>query len=398
MNKQKNVPKLRFPEFSGEWGKDYLGNLALFFKGKGISKDDIDLNGDLACIRYGELYTHYSETIDKTISKTLVNIKDTFLSQKNDVIIPASGESAIDIARASCVLNEGIALGGDLNVLRTPLNGIFLAYYLNNAKKQDIARLSQGISIIHLYSAQLKLLGLSYPSLKEQQKIADFLSSVDKKIDALKQKQQLLQQYKKGMMQKLFSQQIHFKDDNGQGYPEWKNEKLSHTCKIVMGTSPDSKNYNSDNYGLPLIQGNADIVNRMSAPRVFTTQITKECFIGDILLTVRAPVGAVAKAFHHACIGRGICSISAVKNVEQEYIYQYLLFIEECWAKYSQGSTFDSINSSDLKELAIDIPSKQEQQKIANFLSAIDKKINLVTTQIEQTEQFKKGLLQQLFV
>lgn len=126
------------------------------------------------------------------------------LSQENDVIIPASGETQIDIATAACVLNGGIALGGDLNIIRAKLNGVFLAYYLNNAKKRDIAQMAQGVSVIHLYPSQLKTIMIAIPSPQEQQTIASCLSAVDELITAQKEKIEQLQLHKEGLMQGLF--------------------------------------------------------------------------------------------------------------------------------------------------------------------------------------------------
>ncbi|MDI1308451.1 MAG: restriction endonuclease subunit S [Methylotenera sp.] len=204
------VPKLRFPEFrdAGEWEEKQLGEVATFAKGKGISKSDISLNGSQPCIRYGELYTHYKETINTVISYTDIPSNDLVLSQANDVIIPASGETQIDIATASCVLKSGIALGGDLNIVRTKMNGVFLSYYLNNAKKKAIAELAQGISVVHLYSSQLKTLNINTPKLSEQQRIAGFLSSIDELIAAQTQKIDALKAHKKGLMQQLFPASI----------------------------------------------------------------------------------------------------------------------------------------------------------------------------------------------
>jgi type I restriction enzyme, S subunit len=161
MNKNKKlIPELRFPEFEkeGEWVTKNMGAVASFSKGKGISKADIAENGNLPCIRYGELYTHYTETIDEVKSYTNLSSDELVLSEANDVIIPASGETQIDIATASCVLRSGIALGGDLNIIRSEIDGVFLSYYLNNAKKKEIAQLAQGISVVHLYSNQLQTL------------------------------------------------------------------------------------------------------------------------------------------------------------------------------------------------------------------------------------------------
>ena len=197
---------MRFPEFEkdGQWNEKILDDVATFSKGKGISKSDIVENGKIPCIRYGELYTHYTETISNIHSYTNLNPKNLLLSEANDVIIPASGETQIDIATASCVLEDGIALGGDLNIIKTEINGVFLSYYLNNAKKMDIAQIAQGISVVHLYANQLKTLVLNIPKPKEQQKIASCLSVLDELIKAQSVKIEQLQQHKKGLMQGLF--------------------------------------------------------------------------------------------------------------------------------------------------------------------------------------------------
>jgi type I restriction enzyme S subunit len=204
------VPKYRFPEFKKDeiWAEKSLDEAATILKGKGISKADIVEDGDLPCIRYGELYTHYNETISTVKSYTNSNPEDLVLSKANDVIIPASGETQIDIATASCVLESGIALGGDLNIIRSKINGVFLSYYLNNAKKHDIAQMAQGIAVVHLYPNQLKTLQLQIPSPMEQVKIASCLSTLDSLIKIQAEKIEQLKLHKKGLMQGLFPKMI----------------------------------------------------------------------------------------------------------------------------------------------------------------------------------------------
>jgi type I restriction enzyme S subunit len=203
---KETVPKFRFPEFinDAEWVEKTLDEVATFLKGKGISKSDIAENGSLPCIRYGELYTHYNETISVIKSYTNLSTNDLVLSKANDVIIPASGETQEDIATASCVLADGIALGGDLNIIRTKINGVFLSYFMNNVKKKEIAQLAQGISVVHLYSNQLKTLKINIPKPREQQKIASCLSALDELITSQVKKIEHLKQHKKGLMQGLF--------------------------------------------------------------------------------------------------------------------------------------------------------------------------------------------------
>ena len=200
------VPRLRFPEFreAGEWSKKNLGAIATFYKGKGISKADIVENGVQPCIRYGELYTIYGETIHKIVSNTNVDASELFLSKKNDVIIPSSGETKIDIAKASCVLNDDIALGSDLNIIRSNQNGIFLSYQLNGPLRVSIAKVAQGDTVVHLYPTQIKQLNVLVPCPNEQQKIANCLSSIDALIDMQVDKLDALKTHKKALMQQLF--------------------------------------------------------------------------------------------------------------------------------------------------------------------------------------------------
>ena len=171
-----------------------------------------------------------------------MSLDESVVSQANDVIIPASGETQLDITTASCVLREGIILGGDLNIIRTANSGVFLSYYLNNKGRYDIARLSQGSSVVHLYSKQLSRLKINFPALPEQQKIASFLTAVDDKITQLTKKKALLEQYKKGVMQRIFSQEIRFRDDEGGDYPEWEKKELKSVASFFSGGTPSSSN------------------------------------------------------------------------------------------------------------------------------------------------------------
>lgn len=199
--------EIRFKDENGEdypeWEEKCLGSVTKFSKGKGISKKEITNNG-IECIRYGELYTTYTEKIEKIYSKTNLLKNELILSEANDVVIPSSGETAIDIATASCVMKDGVALGGDINILKTDMNGLFLAYYINNPAKIEVASLSKGVSVVHLYEKDLKILNIRFPSLLEQQKIANFLASIDDKISNIEKSLEELKTYKKGLLQKMF--------------------------------------------------------------------------------------------------------------------------------------------------------------------------------------------------
>jgi len=168
---------------------------------------------------------------------------------------------------------------------------------------------------------------------------------------------------------------------------------LGDVVDIQMGQSPNSSNYNSRGDGLPLIQGNADISNRQTIKRVFTSQITKLGKAGDILMSVRAPVGEIARATFDVCLGRGVCAL----RFPNDFLYHYLIFLEPTWGKHSKGSTFDAVNSSDINAVEISIPSyTSEQTAIATILSDMDAEIAALEQRRDKTRALKQGMMQEL--
>ncbi|MDO5571655.1 MAG: restriction endonuclease subunit S [Bacteroidales bacterium] len=183
LRSKSNVPNLRFPEFKGEWKAEQLSDIAKLTKGVGISKDQLSVSGEL-CILYGELYTKYDlEIINEVLSKTDIHTDKLIRSKANDVIIPCSGETAVDIASARCVSLDNILLGGDLNIIRLNYyDGSFMSYQLNGKRKYDIAKVAQGVSVVHLYGEHLKGIITYNPKLDEQKKIVRLLSLLDERI------------------------------------------------------------------------------------------------------------------------------------------------------------------------------------------------------------------------
>nr|WP_104499405.1 restriction endonuclease subunit S [Acinetobacter indicus] len=410
------VPKLRFKEFDGDWSPYVLKDFVSFRKGKGISKADISENGINECIRYGELYTTYGQVIDHIHSKTNVSKSECILSKAGDVIIPASGETQIDIATASCVLHDDIILSGDLNILSHEENGSWLAYYLSSAKKLEIAQLAQGNSVVHLYSSQLKDLKINKPSKEEQTKIASFLSNVDEKISQLTQKHDLLSQYKQGMMQKLFSQQLRFKADDGSEFGEWESRSLGDTVTTMQ--SGLSRQLHDEDIGLVVLRSNNVIDNKVSFDDVKFWYLNDPQGAdvnnyllddGDILVNFINSMAQIGKsAIYRKTLDRKvICTtnILRIKADQTKVTSEFLNFIFQTneYQNYIQSITKPAVNQAsfttkEFKMMIFKIPCLEEQTKIANFLSAIDQKIEVVAQQIEQAKQWKKGLLQQMFV
>ena len=381
-----NTPTLRFPEFKEEWENTKLGKVAKFSKGKGISKSEISEYGINECIRYGELYTRYGEVIQDVFSKTNADINKSVVSEANDVIIPASGETQIDIATASCVMKSGVILGGDLNIIKTNKNGVFLSYYLNSKRKLDIANLAQGISVVHLYSSQLALLNLNFPTLPEQQKIATFLTAVDEKLQASKQKKSLLEQYKKGVIQKIFSQELQFKDDNGNAFADWEHKKLGDIAKITTGSS----NRVDSN-----LDGEFTFFDRSQDIR----SSNRFLFDAEAIIVPGEGQEFIPKHF----IGKfdlhqRTYAIMNFENQNGKFLYYSISFNSNHLNSHAVGSTVKSLRLPMFEKMPVGLPCLEEQTKIATFLSTIDEKINQCQAQITNTEVWKKGLLQGMFV
>jgi type I restriction enzyme S subunit len=409
------VPKLRFKEFSGEWKEKKLGGIVTIFKGKGISKNDVVKNGKIDCIRYGELYTEYREIIKNIKSKTNLEKNNLIFSKENDVIIPSSGETNIDIATAHCVLKNNVALGGDLNILRGNENGIFLAYYLSNAKKYDITKLAQGIAVVHLYASQLETLKLQLPPPKEQQKIASCLSSLDSLIEAQNKKVSALKQHKKGLMQQLFPAEgerepkLRFKAFSG----EWEKKELGYignTFNGLTGKTKDDfgigKSYiqymqvfsnskiDTANFGLVAVKSD-DKQNKVKYGDVFFTTSSETLNeIGFSSVLTKKVKDVYLNSF---CFGyRPKCLDDLVPKFSQFFFRSET--VRKGIINLGQGSIRVNISKVKFLELEFYFPKKQEQQKIANTLSTLDNLIEAQNQQINHLKQHKKGLIQQLFV
>ena len=175
---------------------------------------------------------------------------------------------------------------------------------------------------------------------------------------------------------------------------EWEQRKLGDEVRIVMGQSPNSENYTDDPNDYILVQGNADMKNGRVLPRVWTTQVTKQAEKDDLILSVRAPVGDIGKTAYDVVIGRGVAAIKG-----NEFIFQNLgkMKSDGYWTRYSTGSTFESINSTDIKEAIISVPAIEEQDKIGSFFKQLDNTIALHQRKLDLLKEQKKGYLQKMF-
>lgn len=236
---------------------------------------------------------------------------------------------------------------------------------------------------------------LAMPLLKEQKKIAEILFTQDKAIELQARKIEELKRFKKGCLEKMFPRK-------GQKVPEkrfpgftddWEQRKLGDVVQITMGQSPDGSTYSDEPSDYILVQGNADLQNGWVCPRIWTTQITKKADAGDLIMSVRAPAGAMGKTAYNAVIGRGVAAIKG-----NEFIYQLLVKMDTdgFWKTLSCGSTFESLNSDNIKNAEVKIPTAAEQIKIGGFFQYLDNLITLHQRKLEEMEKQKKALMQLL--
>lgn len=393
LKKKRRVPELRFPEFSGEWEEKRLGEIVNFKKGKGITKRTLTEYGT-KCILYGQLYTTYNEIITGISSYTDIDEQKLLFGNMGDILIPSSGETALDMSLASALLVDNVALGGDINILRPKNNTIdskFLSYQINSARKIDLARIAEGVSVVHLYNDNLKdIIVVNPKDTAEQQKIGNFFYTIDKKLELQEEKIDTLKEYKKGMMQKIFSQEIRFKDDDGKDFPDWKEKRLGEVCKIRKGEQLNRKKF--------VENGKYYVLNGGREPSGYYNLWNTESNTISISEGGES-CGYVTYNFERFWSGGHLYTLENLKeSVNDKFLFQYLKKYEREIMRLRVGSGLPNIQKKDLDSFKIQIPSLLEQKKIANFLSAIDKKIELEEEKLENMKKFKKGLMQRMFV
>ena len=227
---------------------------------------------------------------------------------------------------------------------------------------------------------------IRFPSSIEQKKIASFLSAIERRISSQQLLVDNLKKYKRGLLNLVFSSK----------QSSWTRKRIGEFCSITMGQSPDSNSYNSDCVGVPLVQGNADITDGVTTPLRYTSQPTKICKEGSILLSVRAPVGTVCIADREVCLGRGVCAINSENNA---FVRQLFLYLEPSWKTIEQGGTFTAISRNDIANVEVIIPNNEaEQKRIGEHLGLIDLHISQEVRMLQSITSTKLGLIQQLFI
>lgn len=386
-----NVPHLRFPEFHGEWEKYKLGDIAILTKGSGISKDQRSATGT-PCILYGELYTTYkSEVIDYVVSKTDISDRNLVRSCANDIIIPSSGETAIDISTARCVLSPDVLLGGDLNIIRLKDgDGRFFSYQLNGVRKYDIAKIAQGVSVVHLYGESIKGLTVSFPSNKEQQKISTLLSLIDERIATQSKLIEDLKKLKCAIIETEYN-------SKGQEYRigdiiEQKSlRNKSNLVKTVLSVNNKLGFLNQDEQFEDRIVASEDTSNYKV--------VTKDDFAYN---PARINVGSIArlKSYDKGIVSPMYICFKVTDSIVPEYLESYFAtnqFFKEM-QKRLEGSVRLCLSFEGLCNIPVVIPNMDEQAEIGKRIHLLENKIETECNILSQYEKQKQYLLRQMFI
>lgn len=375
-------PQLRFPEFSGSWKSKKLEEVGSIINGLTYSPDDIHDDGVLV-LRSSNIKENQLSFNDNVY----VNTDNYNAVKEDDILICVRNGSRNLIGKNALITKEaeGVAFGAFMSVYRSELNKFVFQLFATDTYYKIIQE-NLGATINSINNSDLKKFEFFFPLKEEQDKIADFLRDIDNKINQLSKKKELLEQYKKGIMQKIFNQEIRFKDDNGNDFSDWVEKKLVDIAN--KKSSNISANKIEDNFGNYIIYGASGILKKIN--------FYKE---EDDYISIVKDGSGVGRLFY--CKGQS--SVLGTMEIirPNQGIKTYFLYFLLCnidFTKYITGSTIPHIYFKDYSSEIFRLPCIEEQIKIANFLSAIDDKINQVGTQLENTKEFKKGLLQLMFV
>ena len=380
-------PKIRFKDENGndypDWEEKNLGEMFEIKKGIQISKKNLSLNGQ-KCILYGELFTRYDEIIEDVISKTDLDVLPN--SKYYDILMPSSDVTPNGLAKASCLLENDVILGGDMNILRYKDENVFppfFSYQINYFKKK-IMDVVSGTTIKHVYSKNIEKLNYEVPlCIDEQEKIASFFMLLDKRIEQQEQKIALLKDYKKAMMQKIFSQKIRFKDENGNDYPDWEEKKLGKICRVK---SSQLTNNVVEEIGKYPVYGANSIVG-------YTENYEVNKYVS--IVKDGAGVGRIAFINNKSSV---LGTLQYLIGIEITTEFLYVLLSNVNFKLYQTGTTIPHIYFKDYSKMIIDIPCQLEQEKISSFLFAMDLNLENQEAILNNLKEQKQGLLRKMFV
>ena len=411
--RKEKIPTVRFRAFSEPWFQNQLSEVAEFSKGRGYSKKDLQPQGT-PIILYGRLYTKYESVISNI--DTYANMeKNSVISEGGEVIIPASGESAAEISRASCVTDGGVILGGDINIVKPHenLDSSFIAITLSNGSQQrELSKRAQGKSVVHLHNSDLKAVKLFYPSYEEQSAIGSLFRTLDDLLASYKDNLINYQALKATMLSKMFPKagqtvpEIRLNGFDG----EWEVQSLKELASFSKGNGyTKSDLVNSGNEIILYGQLYTNYQTVISMVNTFVLETREKSVISKGGEVVVPASGESAEDISRASvieksgviIGGDLNIIYPDEN-KVDSIFLALTISngsqQKELIKRAQGKSVVHLRNNDLEKVILHYPSMEEQQAIGSYFSNLDNLINSYQEKITQLETLKKKLLQDMFI
>ena len=395
------VPELRFSGFDEDWNELKFNKLIQLISGQHLSPHEYSL--DSGEIPYFTGPSDFTNDVSKITKWTKYSEKS---AQKSDILITVKGNGVGEMLflHLPCV-----AMGRQLMAIRPIAVVGQILYQKLFTYKQQFQALASGNVIPGLSRPDILTTKIYLPGLKEQEKIASFLGAVDTRLTQLRRKHELLQTYKRGVMQKLFSQQIRFKCDDGKPFPDWEKKKFSQVFERITRKNKEN------NLNTLTISAQHGLINQRD---FFNKSVSADDLTGYYLLkrgdfaynksySNGYPMGATKrlKLYEKGVVSTLYICFSSENEVEAQFYEKYFEggFLNHELSKIAQEGARNHglLNMSVVeffRDITLDYPSIKEQEKIANFLTALDQKIEAIAQQIELTEQYKKGLLQKMFL
>lgn len=391
-SQRKKIPLVRVKGFEGAWELCTLGEHIEDYVEKTTVQNQYPVltsSQNKGIVRQEDYFANRQVTTDSNIGYfVLPKGFFTYRSRSDNGVFKFNRNDLLDKGIISYFYPVFSIVEGDSD---------FYLKLLNTSITKQVMLQAEGTGQKVLSLSKFKSIKTLVPSLPEQSAIGSLFRTLDDLLTSYKDNLANYQSLKATMLSKMFPKA-------GQRVPEirldgfeedWENKILSEVTNITMGQSPKSENYTDNPNDYILVQGNADIKDKQVVPRLWTTEVTKMAEIGDIILTVRAPVGDIGKTDYNVVIGRGVAAIKG-----NDFIFYTLEKMKKTgfWNRFSTGSTFESISSNDIKEAIIQIPILKEQQAIGAYFSNLDKLISSYQEKISQLETLKKKLLQDMFI
>ena len=399
------------PENPYAWEQRKLGDMVEFFSGLTYSPDNVIKQPGTLVLRSSNVQNGEIVNADNVYVDNEVVNSDNVQVGDIAVVVRNGSRSLIGKHAAIKYPMKDTVIGAFMTGIRSDTSSFTNALLDTQQFETEIAK-NLGATINQITTGNFKKMIFNFPEIDERLRIGDFFNQLDNTIALQQRKVEKILNLKKAMLEKMFLKdgekipEVRFEEfkklyeeNGGDSNPEnpytWEQRKLGEVVRITMGQSPNSANYTKNPQDYILVQGNADMKNSRVVPRVWTTQVTKQADKGDLILSVRAPVGDIGKTDYDVVIGRGVAAIKG-----NDFIFHQLGKMKEdgFWSRFSTGSTFESINSNDIREALITTPSEEEQQKIGTFFKQLDDTIALQQHKLTKLKNIKKSLLEKMFI